>query len=189
LRVGDGYASWASSWRLHVGSRAPPASVTESDFPRLTNAVGAMIAAAVAPSAAGMAVVKSQVDFDRKERVRQAVRRHSQTPTLEPKTLSRLVGMSRSNLLAVVRKYGRLSGYSRRIPFYPNPRRCTRSRLLPKTSASQTPPVSVELSNGNSAIAPADCGQMHWRAAPCFQATHRRQRRISARYYAGSSET
>ena len=26
LRVGNGYASWTSSWRLHVGSRAPPAS-------------------------------------------------------------------------------------------------------------------------------------------------------------------
>jgi hypothetical protein len=34
-------------------------AVTESDFPRLTNAVGAMIAAAVAPSAERIAVAKS----------------------------------------------------------------------------------------------------------------------------------
>ena len=73
-------------------------AVTESDFPRLTNAVGAMIAAAVAPSAERIAVAKSQVDFGRNERVRQAVRRHLRTPTLGPKTLSRLVGISRSNL-------------------------------------------------------------------------------------------
>ena len=40
-------------------------AVTESDFPQLTNAVGAMIAAAVAPSAERIAVAKSQVDFGR----------------------------------------------------------------------------------------------------------------------------
>lgn len=73
-------------------------AVTEGDFPRLTNAVGAMIAAAVAPSTERMAVAKGQVDLGRKERVRQAVRRHLQTSTLGPKSLSRLVGMSRSSL-------------------------------------------------------------------------------------------
>jgi hypothetical protein len=73
-------------------------AVTEADFPRLTNAVGAMVAAAVAPSTERIAVAKRQVDLGRKERVWQAVRRHLRTPTLGPKNLSRLVGMSRSNL-------------------------------------------------------------------------------------------
>jgi hypothetical protein len=52
-----------------------------------------MVAAAVAPSVQRTAVAKSQIDLGRKERVRQAVRRHLRTPTLEPKTLSRLVGI------------------------------------------------------------------------------------------------
>jgi hypothetical protein len=56
--------------------------VTEGDFPRLTSAVAAMIAAAVAPSTERVAVAKRQVDLGRKERVRQAVRRHLRTPTL-----------------------------------------------------------------------------------------------------------
>ncbi|MGA7263540.1 MAG: hypothetical protein WBX30_21985 [Stellaceae bacterium] len=73
-------------------------AVKEADFARLTNAVGAMVAAAVAPSAERLAIAGRQIDLGRKERVRQAVRRHLRTPNLGPKNLSRLVGMSRSNL-------------------------------------------------------------------------------------------
>ena len=73
-------------------------AVTEAEFPRLTNAVGAMVAAAVAPSPERMTVAKRHVDLGRKERVRQVVRRHLRTPTLGSKNLSRLVGMSRSSL-------------------------------------------------------------------------------------------
>src|SRR5215469_11418975 len=72
--------------------------VTEADLPRLTNAVGAMVAAAVSPSADRVAVARRQIDVGRKERVRQAVRRHLRTPTLGPTNLCRLIGMSRSNL-------------------------------------------------------------------------------------------
>jgi hypothetical protein len=50
------------------------------------------------PSAERNSVAKPLIDFGRKERVRQAVRRHLRTPALEPKTLARPVGMSRSNL-------------------------------------------------------------------------------------------
>ena len=142
-------------------------AVTESDFPRLTNAVGAMIAAAVAPSAERIAVAKSQVDFGRNERVRQAVRRHLRTPTLGPKTLSRLVGMSRSNLYRLfedtdgVARYIHVQRLLEVHAILSDSEKTGRSRLLPKTSASQTPLVSVELSNGNSAIAPANCDRMH----------------------------
>ena len=73
-------------------------AVAEADFPRLTNAVGAMVAAAVAPSTERLAVAERQIDLGRKERVRQAVHRHLRTPTLGPKNLSRLIGMSRSSL-------------------------------------------------------------------------------------------
>jgi hypothetical protein len=56
-------------------------AVTEGDFPRLTRAVGAMVAAAAAPSAERTFVAKPLIDLGRKERVRQAVRRHFRTPT------------------------------------------------------------------------------------------------------------
>ena len=65
--------------------------VTEADLSRLTTAVGAMVAAAVSPSAARVAVARGQIDVGRKERVRQAVRRHLRTPTLGPRTC---VGLS-----------------------------------------------------------------------------------------------
>ena len=77
--------------------------VTEADLSRLTTAVGAMVAAAVSPSA-DRAVARGQIDVGRKERVRQAVRRHLRTPTLGPTNLCRLVGMSRSNLYTRIRR-------------------------------------------------------------------------------------
>ena len=89
-------------------------AVTEADFLRLTKAAGGMVAAAVAPSAERVAVARRQIDLGRKERVRQAVFRHLRTPTLGPRTLSRLVGMSRSNLYRLFEDTGGISRYIQR---------------------------------------------------------------------------
>ena len=86
-------------------------AVSEADFPRLINAVGAMVAAAVAPSGERVSVAKRQIDVGRKERVRQAVQRHLRTPTFGPTILCRLVGMSRSNLYRLFEETGGVARY------------------------------------------------------------------------------
>ena len=73
-----------------------------------------MVAAAIAPSAERVAVAKPQIDLGRKERVRQVVRRHLRTPTLGPKNLGRLVGMSRSNLYRLFEGVGGVTRYIQR---------------------------------------------------------------------------
>jgi AraC-like DNA-binding protein len=85
--------------------------MTEADLPRLTNAVGAMVAAAVAPSAGRAAVAQRQIHLGRRERVRQVVRRHLRTPTFGPTILCRLVGMSRSNLYRLFEDDGGVTRY------------------------------------------------------------------------------
>ena len=88
--------------------------VMEADLSRLTTAVGAMVAAAVSPSADRVAVASGQIDVGRKERVRQAVRRHLRTPMLGPTNLCRLVGMSRSNLYRLFEDTGGVARYIQR---------------------------------------------------------------------------
>src|SRR5215472_14664731 len=65
-------------------------ALTEAELPRLASAVGAMVAAAVAPSAERVAVARRQIDVGHKERVRQVVRKHLRTPIFRPTILCRL---------------------------------------------------------------------------------------------------
>ena len=73
-----------------------------------------MIGAAAAPSAERAAAARPQIDVGRRERVRQAVRKHLRTPTFGPKILCRLVGMSRSNLYRRFEDIGGVARYIRR---------------------------------------------------------------------------
>jgi AraC-like DNA-binding protein len=96
-------------YMLALEQRLP--MVTEADLPRLTTAVGAMVAAAIAPSAERVAVARPQIDVGRMEKVRRTVQRHLRTPTLRPATLCRLVGMSRSNLYRLFDDSGGIARY------------------------------------------------------------------------------
>ena len=89
-------------------------ALTEAELPRLGSAVGAMVAAAVAPSAERVAVARPQIDVGRKERVRQVVRKHLRTPLLGPATLCRLAGISRSNLYRLFEDSGGVARHIQR---------------------------------------------------------------------------
>jgi len=99
-------------YMIALESRVP--DVAETDFSKITKALGAIVAASVAPSAERVAVAGQQIDLGRKERVRQAVCRHLRTPTLGPKNLGRLVGMSRSNLYRLFEDVGGVARYIQR---------------------------------------------------------------------------
>ena len=88
--------------------------IMEADFPRLARAVGAMVAAAVAPSADRVAVARRQINVRRKERVRRVIRKHLRTPTFRSSILCRLVGMSRSNLYRLFEDTGGVARYIQR---------------------------------------------------------------------------
>ena len=85
--------------------------MTEADFSGLAKTIGAMVAAAVAPSADRTAIAKPLIDLSRKERVRQVVQKHLRLPTLVPRNLGRIVGMSRSNLYRLFEDTGGIARY------------------------------------------------------------------------------
>lgn len=88
--------------------------VSESDLPRLKEAIAAMVAACVAPSSDRVAEAAQQIDLGRLERVRRAVRKHLRTPSLGPALLCRCVGTSRSQLYRLLEPEGGVARYIRR---------------------------------------------------------------------------
>jgi AraC-like DNA-binding protein len=89
-------------------------ALTEEDLPRLAGAVEAILAATVAPSVERVAIARAQIDIGRMEQVRRAVRTHLRSPLLGPKTLPRLVGISRSNLYRLLEDQGGIARYIQR---------------------------------------------------------------------------
>jgi AraC-like DNA-binding protein len=86
-------------------------ALTADDVPRLTVAVRGMLAACIAPSVERVVLASDQIDLGRLERVRQVVRRHLRSRALTPKLLSRLVGISRSNLYRLLEGAGGVAQY------------------------------------------------------------------------------
>lgn len=86
----------------------------DSDLPLLRVAIGRLIAACVAPSAAQVDAARMLVDVGLLEKVRQAVRSHLKSPLLGPQMLCRLIGVSRSNLYRLLESEGGVTSYIQR---------------------------------------------------------------------------
>ncbi len=99
-------------YMLALERRLP--TIGADELPRLTTAVRGMLVACIAPSAERLVIASRQIDLGRLERVRQAVRQHLRSPALTPKTLSRLVGISRSNLYRLLEEAGGVAQYIQR---------------------------------------------------------------------------
>jgi AraC-like DNA-binding protein len=99
-------------YMLALERRLP--ALRPDDLPRLSAAVREMLIACIAPSVERLANAREQIDLGRLERVRQTVRRHLRSPALTPKSLGRLVGISRSNLYRLLEDAGGVAQYIQR---------------------------------------------------------------------------
>ncbi len=89
-------------------------TLAAADLPRLAQAVGAIVAASIAPSVERFGAAASQIDLGRLERVRRAIRKDLRSPTLGPLTLCRTVGISRSHLYRLFEDTGGVARYIQR---------------------------------------------------------------------------
>ena len=85
--------------------------MTAAELPRLVAATRAMVAACIAPLPAVREAAAPLLDHTRLERVRQAIRQNLRSPTLTPKRICRLVGMSRSQLYRLFEPMGGVARY------------------------------------------------------------------------------
>jgi AraC-like DNA-binding protein len=88
--------------------------VDAANAPQMKVAIGAMIAACIAPSVDRAAAAAGQVDLGRMERVRRIVRRDLRSPDIGPESLCRAAGMSRSGLYRLMESQGGVTRYIRR---------------------------------------------------------------------------
>jgi len=84
------------------------------DAARIKNAVQAMLAACLAPTAEGAVAARDQIHLTLMERVRQAVRRNLRSPSLGPDKLCREAATSRSQLYRLLESEGGVARYIQR---------------------------------------------------------------------------
>jgi AraC-like DNA-binding protein len=89
-------------------------SVGPDDLPRLSEAIGAMVAACLASEGDRAGSARRQIDFIGLERVRSAVRRYLRSPALGPDLLCRCLSMSRSKLYRLLDSEGGVARYIQR---------------------------------------------------------------------------
>jgi AraC-like DNA-binding protein len=86
-------------------------TLTQDHLPQLAQAVGAMVAASIAPTVDRLDIARRQIDLGRQERLRVVVRKHLRSPSLGPETLCRAVGISRSQLYRLLDDAGGVARY------------------------------------------------------------------------------
>ncbi len=89
-------------------------AIPEADLPRLADAIGAMVAACIAPSPDRLREAADQVQHVRLEQARRTIRRHLHSARLGPDMLCRELGMSRSQLYRLFEHEGGVVRYIQR---------------------------------------------------------------------------
>ncbi|HET7880630.1 MAG TPA: helix-turn-helix domain-containing protein [Acetobacteraceae bacterium] len=84
------------------------------DLPRLSDAIGAMVAACLAREQGRAGSAGPQIDLVRLERIRHIVRRYLRSPALGPRLLCRRLSMSRSKLYRLMDAEGGVARYIQR---------------------------------------------------------------------------
>lgn len=87
------------------------AAMTEPEVPRLVAATRAMVAACIAPSSQTREAAETYLHEARLERVRHVIRQNLRSPTLTPKRICKLVGVSRSQLYRLFEPIGGVATY------------------------------------------------------------------------------
>ena len=90
------------------------ADLTLDNAARLPDAIQAMVALCLAPSADQAAEASKQIDLTLMERVRRVVRKNLRSPSLGPDKLCREAAMSRSKLYRVLESEGGVAQYIQR---------------------------------------------------------------------------
>jgi AraC-like DNA-binding protein len=88
--------------------------VAPDDLPRLSDAIGAMVAACLAPEQDRTESAEPQIDLVRRERVRHVIRKYLRSPALGPHLLCRSLKMSRSKLYRLMDSEGGVVRYIQR---------------------------------------------------------------------------
>jgi AraC-like DNA-binding protein len=88
--------------------------VSTGDLPRLSDAIGAMVAACLAPEQDRAGAAGLQLDAVRLERVRRVVRKYLRSPALGARLLCRSLSMSRSKLYRLMDAEGGVVHYIQR---------------------------------------------------------------------------
>ena len=111
-------------------------SMKESDLPRLAAAVRNMVKVCVAPSAESAILARPEIDCSQLERIQRMIEVHINSPQLKPATLSRMMGISRSELYRLFERMGGVARYIQR-------RRLLRICALLSDPADQRPIAAI----------------------------------------------
>lgn len=110
LRTGLGHL--LADFLRHLAHALP--DLPPGELSHVTQAVRAMVGACLAPSPDRLAQGSGQIGAVRMERVRRVVQRHMSSPDLGVSLLCREVGMSRTQIYALLRGEGGVEHYIRR---------------------------------------------------------------------------